>query len=59
MVTRIMSESDDVDEAVQRVRHTFSEVVDEVEDLSDQARESVEDAIDELETRIESLRKEK
>ena len=59
MVTRIISESDEVDDAVQRVRDTFSEVVDEVEDLSDQARESVEEAIDELETRIEFLRKDK
>ena len=41
-----MSESDDIDTAVQRVRDAFDEAVDEAEELSDQARESVEDAIE-------------
>jgi hypothetical protein len=50
-----MSESDSVDEAVQRVRDTFADVADETEDLSERARRSVEDAIDDLEQRIESL----
>lgn len=53
-----MSESDDVDTAVQRVRDAFDEAVDEAEKLSDQARESVEDATDDLEQRSESLRSE-
>ncbi|MFC6987743.1 hypothetical protein ACFQJD_01500 [Haloplanus sp. GCM10025708] len=37
-----MSESGDVDTAVQRVRDAFDEAVDEAEELRDQARESVE-----------------
>lgn len=51
-----MSESDDVDNAVQRVRDALDDVVKETEELSDQAREGIEDAIDDLEERIESLR---
>ena len=53
---RVMSESDSVDEAVQRVRDTFDNVVTETEELSEQAKQSVEDAIDDLEQRIESLK---
>ncbi|WP_187695768.1 hypothetical protein [Haloplanus rubicundus] len=51
-----MSESDSVDEAVQRVRDTFENVVTETEEMSEQAKQSVEDAIDDLEQRIESLK---
>ncbi|WP_311172464.1 hypothetical protein [Halobellus ordinarius] len=53
-----MSDSDDVDTAVQRVRDAFDEAVSEAEELSGQARESVEDAIDDLEQRLESLQDE-
>jgi len=53
---RVMSESDSVDEAVQRVRDTFENVVNETEEMSEQAKEGVEDAIDDLEQRIESLK---
>lgn len=53
---RIMSESDNVDEAMQRVRDAFENVVNETEEVSEQARQSVDDAIDDLEQRIESLR---
>jgi glutamine synthetase type III len=51
-----MSESDSVDEAMQRVRDTFESVVNETEEMSEQAKQSVEDAIDDLEQRIESLK---
>ncbi|MCU4751384.1 hypothetical protein OB919_05220 [Halobacteria archaeon AArc-curdl1] len=54
----ILTESDDIDTPVQRVRDAFDVAVNEAEELSDQARESVEDAIDDLEQRIESLRSE-
>lgn len=53
-----MSESDDIENAVQRLRNAFDEAVTDAEELSDQARESVEEAIDDLESRIESLRRE-
>lgn len=53
---RLMSESDDIDTAVRRVREAFEEAVDEAEELSDQAREGVEEAIEDLETRIETRR---
>lgn len=51
-----MSDSDEVDSAVQNLRERFEDAVNEAEELSDQAREGVEDAIDDLEDRIESLR---
>jgi gas vesicle protein len=53
---RTMSGSDNVDDAVQRVRDAFENAVKETEEVSEQARESVEAAIDDLEDRIESLR---
>jgi len=51
-----MSDSDEIDEAVQRVRDSFESAATEAEELSDQARQSVEEAIDDLERRLESLR---
>lgn len=51
-----MSDSDDVDDAIQRVRDAFANAVQETEELSDKAQAGVEDAIDDLEERIESLR---
>lgn len=53
-----MSESDDIDTAVRRVREAFEEAVEEAEELSDQARDGVEEAIEDLEARIETLRRE-
>lgn len=55
-MTSGMSESDSVDEAVQRVREAFENVVNETEEMSEQAKESVEEAVDDLEQRIESLK---
>lgn len=49
-------DSDEFDEAIERVRAAFDSAVEEAEKLSDQAREDVEEAIDELERRLESLR---
>ena len=45
-MTSAMSESDSVDEAVQRVREAFENVVNETEEMSEQAKESVEEAVD-------------
>lgn len=55
-VNRIMSESNDVNDAVQQVRDAFENVVNETEEMSEQARQSVEEAIDDLEERIEALK---
>ena len=51
-----MSESDDIDTVLRRVREAFEGAVEEAEELSDQAREGVEEAIENLEARIEALR---
>jgi hypothetical protein len=51
-----MSDSDEVDDAIQRVRDAFDDAVTEAGELSDRAREDVEAAIDDLEVRIENLR---
>jgi len=51
-----MSDSDEADDVVQRLRDAFDEAVDEAEELSDQARERVDDAIDDIEARLEALR---
>lgn len=53
---RIMSDFDEVNDAVQRVRDAFENVVNETEEMSEQARQSVEEAIDDLEQRIEALK---
>jgi hypothetical protein len=51
-----MSESDQTDQALDRVRETFEDAVEGVENVSDRARGEVHDAIDDLEDRIEDLR---
>lgn len=53
---RTMSESDDVNDAVQRVRDAFESVIDETEEMSEEARERFEEAFEDLEQRIEALR---
>ncbi|MFC6863065.1 hypothetical protein ACFQGE_06260 [Halomicroarcula sp. GCM10025817] len=51
-----MSDSDNMDDAVQRIRDAFDDVVEEAEEVSEQAQAGVHEAIDDLEARIESLR---
>lgn len=48
--------SDDIDQAVKRVREAIDDVVDDAEDLSDDLRREVTEAIDDLEKRLGSDR---
>lgn len=48
---RVMS-SDEIDQAVRRIRQAVDDVVDDAEDISDDLRREVTDAIDDLETRL-------
>lgn len=50
-----MSDSDESDSGIERLREAFGRAVDEAEEMSDEVRHDVEDAIDDLEERIDQL----